>query len=85
MRQECKKNIERVLKKGKSPKNIRCCKYGFKRLCKTERIGIEEYLICFEEDPQDCRNSLLFGGTYYCDCPVRWYIKNKLEETVMHK
>ena len=66
--------IEEIIGKMKCPNNFRCYKSGFKELCRARDIGIENYLECLENDPQDCQFSIVYGIYYFCKCPLRYYL-----------
>ena len=62
------------------PKDFRCYKSGFRKLCKAKNIGLKEYLECLEENPTECVFSLSFGYSYLCKCPLRVYIAKVLKK-----
>jgi len=61
-------------------KRFECYQSGFTILCKAQDIGIESYLVCLEEDPQECPLSLPFGSLHFCKSPLRVYIAKKLKD-----
>ena len=61
------------------PKGFKCAKSGFDKLCRAKDIGLENYLECLEENPDDCPFALSFGYSYMCDCPLRVYLEKKLK------
>jgi hypothetical protein len=75
-----KKEIEEIISQFKCPKDFQCYKSGFEVLCKAKDIGIESFLLCFEEDPRKCKFSLALERGYLCECPLRIYIAKKLKK-----
>jgi len=80
MEEDHKKEIEEIIGGMKCPKDFKCYKSGFEDLCKAKDIGIELLLKCLEENPQKCLFSSPFGVGYLCQCPLRYYICNKLKK-----
>jgi hypothetical protein len=75
------KKIEKIISGFTCPKDFRCCKAGFKNLCKAKDVGIESYLKCLDDNPRDCPFAVPYGYTaYYCECPLRVYIAKKLKK-----
>jgi len=68
------KEIESIIGQMKCPKDFRCYKSGFKKLCKARDFGIENYLECLEENPQECKFAMSFGAMFICKCPLRYYL-----------
>ena len=62
----------------KCPKNFKCYKKKYEKLCKADYFGETTVLLCLEEEPQSCTFSLLFHNTYYCQCPLRNYIAEEI-------
>ena len=62
----------------KCPKNFKCYKKKYDKLCKTEYFGETKVLLCLEEEPQSCIFSLSYKDTYYCQCPLRNYIAEEI-------
>jgi len=77
---EVKKEIEEIIKQISCDKGVRCYKSGFKNLCKARDIGLDSYLECLEENPQDCKFSLFFGYSHFCQCPLRIYLAKRIKE-----
>jgi len=63
----------------KCPKNYHCYRTNYKELCKAEFLGKLKVVHCLEEDSQGCIFSLSYKDAYYCQCPVRNYIAEKIE------
>jgi len=80
MDQESQNEIERIIGQLKCSKDFVCYKSGFETLCKAEDVGMESHLSCLEEHPFACKFSVVFGGLYYCSCPLRIYIAKKLKK-----
>ena len=79
MEQEHKKQVEEILNGLKCSKDFVCYTSGLKRLCKAEDIGLDSFLVCLEEDPNDCKFfAVVFGDKHFCHCPLRVYIAKKL-------
>jgi len=78
-RKEYKKEIEDIIDGLKCPKDFRCYRLGLEYLCKAKDIGMESFLICSEEDPQQCRFAMSFGTSFFCTCPLRIYIAKELK------
>ena len=68
------KEIGSIIGEMKCPKDFRCYKSGFKELCKARDFGIENYLECLEEKPEECSFAMPFGILYVCKCPLRFYL-----------
>ena len=45
------KELEGIIDGVKCPKDFKCCRSGFKDLCKAQDVGIESFLECLEEEP----------------------------------
>jgi hypothetical protein len=80
MDQEYKKELEEIIDDLQCPKDFKCYKSGFETLCKAEDIGLESYLVCWEEDIRDCKFSFPFGDDCFCKCPLRIYIAKELNK-----
>ena len=79
MQQDSDKQIEEIIGRMKCPNDFRCWESGFEALCKARDIGQESFLECLEENPQECKFSLSFGYSYFCQCPLRVYIAKELK------
>lgn len=80
MKEEDRKKIEEIMAGMQCPKGFQCAKSGFERLCKSKDFGLENYLDCLEEIPQDCPFALPFGYGHFCQCPLRVYLGKKLKK-----
>ena len=79
MEQNQENELKEIMGGLSCPKDFKCYKERFKKLCKTRDVGLESYLECLEEDPFDCPFKISFGGVYYCNGPLRLYIASKLK------
>jgi hypothetical protein len=77
--QNNQREIEQILDAFTCPKDFRCYKSGFSKLCQAEDVG-EPYLKCLEKDRGDCAFLLSFANVHFCDCPLRFYIAKKLKK-----
>jgi hypothetical protein len=80
MDEEYKKEIEEIITQLTCDKDFICYKSGFEVLCKAKDVGSQSFIECLEEDPSDCKFSVLFGHTNFCECPLRVYIAKKLKK-----
>jgi len=72
--------IEKMIGGCTCPKDFLCYKSNFRNLCKAKDIGLESFIACLVRDPMECKFSLLFGGVFFCSCPVRIYIAKNLKK-----
>ena len=75
-----KKQIENIIGQMKCPKDFNCANSGFEELCKATDIGLDEYLVCLEENPSSCIFSQPYGKSYYCMCPLRVFIAKNIKK-----
>ena len=80
MEPDHKKEIEKIIREFDCPKGFVCYTSGFDSLCKAEDIGLEPYLACLDERPEECLFLLSYANVHYCDCPLRLYIAKKLKK-----
>jgi hypothetical protein len=80
MEQNHQKAIEEIMGGVTCPKDFKCYKLGFENLCKAKEVGLETFLECLEEHPQECAFSLDCGDYFYCTCPLRVYISKKFKK-----
>jgi len=78
MDEEIRQKIEEIVGQMKCPKDFECTKNGFERICKARDFGLDKYLECLEDNPQQCKFTLSFGYTYFCLCPLRVFIEKKI-------
>ena len=80
VKKEIQKDIEKIATGMNCQKDFICYTSDFTRICKVNIFGFEEVLGCGEEKPSDCIFSRKYLNTFQCTCPVRAYIKKKLEK-----
>lgn len=81
MDEEQKQRVQEIVDGMQCPRAFRCCRDNFANVCKAKDIGgIEAFLECLEENPQDCKFSVSFGFSHFCQCPLRVYIAKKLKK-----
>jgi hypothetical protein len=78
MDEDVKRELKEIIGGMSCPKDFRCYAGGLTVLCKAEDVGLESFLKCLEDNPRDCPFSLDYGGSHFCKCPLRVYIKKKL-------
>ena len=78
MEEEVRKTIEEIMGRTQCPKNFKCAESEFEVLCKAKDIGLDSYLECLEDDASRCEFALPFGNAYFCRCPIRVYVFEKL-------
>jgi hypothetical protein len=72
--QDPQKEIARIVGQLKCPKDFECYKSGLETPCKAKDVGLESHLVCLEKCPFQCKFSVVFGGLYYCNCPLHIYL-----------
>jgi hypothetical protein len=80
MKEEDRKKIEQLMADIQCPKDFKCAKSGFERLCMAKDFGHENYLECLEENPSSCIFAFSFGDVYHCECTLRAYLAKKLKK-----
>ncbi len=75
MKEEEYVQIQEIIGKIECPKNFLCADKGFEDLCKVMYFGARDYLVCLENDPQQC----IFCKSGVCTCPIRVYIAKHLK------
>ena len=80
MEKRHKKEIEEIIGDLKCPKDFKCYRSGFEKLCRARDTGIESYLECLEQNPSDCTFAVAFGSSFYCKCPIRVYLSKNLNK-----
>lgn len=80
MTEEERRKIEEIMAGMQCPKGFQCAALGFEHLCKAEDFGLESFMKCLEENPQDCSFNHPFGHIHLCQCPLRVYLGKKLKE-----
>ncbi len=62
-------------------KDFVCYTSGQLKLCKAEDVGLESYLVCLQEHPEECKFSVkVFGKKHFCQCPLRVYLAKKTKK-----
>ncbi len=74
-----RKKIQEIIGAMECPKHFRCAQSGFETLCRAVDCGTGNQLQCLEDDPSQCIFAFTFSGSYYCDCPLRLYLYEKLK------
>jgi hypothetical protein len=77
---ELEKGIAEIIGGLRCPKDFRCYRSGFENLCKAKDFGNRYLLECLEETPEQCKFSVVAGGSCFCHCPLRVYIAKKLKK-----
>ncbi len=80
MEQDYRKELEAIINGMTCPKDFKCYQAGLEKLCKAKDIGLQSFLECLEEYPRDCKFSLMFGDSFFCNCPLRVYIGKNLKK-----
>ncbi len=80
MDEEFKQKVEEIVGGMQCPRGFGCCRDNFANVCKAKDIGIETFLECSEEKPQECQFAMPFGNSHFCKCPLRIYIAKKLNK-----
>jgi len=80
VKKEIQKDIEKIAQGMDCQKDFICYTSDFTHICKVSIFGFEDVLECGEEKPSDCSFARKHLNTYQCTCPVRAYIKKKLEK-----
>lgn len=62
------------------PKGFRCVDKDCGQLCQARECGLENYLDCCEESPEQCSFALQFGDGHICRCPLRVYLAKELKK-----
>ena len=78
--EELEKEIAEIIGDLKCTKNFKCYRSGFENLCKAKDFGNRFLLECLEEIPEECKFSVVFGRSYFCQCPLRVYIAKKMKK-----
>ena len=72
------RDCEELFKDVECPKNFQCYKSDFAKAGKVRAQDSENFLECLEESADQCEFSLPCVDKYFCLCPVRIHIANKL-------
>ncbi len=80
MKEDVCNMIQEIMGEMQCPKDFKCAKYGFALLCKVKNHWQRDLLDCLEPNPSDCTFVLSLNDSYVCECPLRVYIKKKLNK-----
>jgi hypothetical protein len=80
MKEEDRKKIEQLMGEIECPKDFKCVKENFDRLCQAGKFGIDEHLECLEKNPAHCPFAVSFINRHFCICQMRMYIVQKLKK-----
>ena len=73
------KELEEIIGGMQCPKDFECYKSGLKSLCRAKKFDIYESLMCLNDnEAQKCLFSVRYAYKYFCNCPLRNYIADKL-------
>ena len=78
MKRIIRENIKQIIGEMQCPKDFKCAKSGFEKLCKAKYNCKKKQLECLESDPTDCEFSIDSVNEYFCSCPLRIFIARKL-------
>lgn len=78
--QQHKRQIEKIISQMQCSKDFKCYRQKFTNLSKVRDIGMETFVECLEEQPQQCEFLTPFGYKYFCKCPLRVYVAKNLEK-----
>jgi hypothetical protein len=81
MEKEKDVRMQQIMSQTKCDNDFRCCKLGFKNLCKAKIVGDGQLLDCSKCGPSACLRPNLkecgyhtpFGFGCFCTCPLHIY------------
>lgn len=73
------KEIQEIMGEMTCTKDFKCAASGFQQICKADDHGVEDFLLCLDEDPMSCKFVVPFGENLYCRCPLRVHLAKKLK------
>ena len=74
-----KKELEEIIGSMQCPKEFECYKSGLNSLCKAKKFDVYESLMCLnDEEAQKCLFAVRYAYKYFCQCPLRNYIAEKV-------
>ena len=79
MDQEKLKEIKQIMGEMTCTKGFKCAASGFQKVCKANDHGVDDVLLCLEEDHVSCNFVVLYGENHYCQCPLRVHLAKKLK------
>ena len=77
---EHKEKIEQIMAEMNCPKDFKCYKSDFEKLCKAKDNGLNGYADCLESDWDTCPFKLSFGYGKFCCCPLRVYFAQNVDK-----
>lgn len=51
-----------------------CVQNGFSDICKARDLGLENYVDCLSERPNNCQFAMSFGNGHLCTCTARVFL-----------
>lgn len=72
--------IEQLMEEMGCPKDFKCVKENFDRLCQVRKFGRDEHFECLEKNPSNCPFAIPSIYRYICICPLRTHIVQKLKK-----
>ncbi len=79
MDEEKLKEIQTIMGDMTCTKGFKCAASGFQKICKAGDHGVEDVLLCLEEDHVSCKFVVPYGENHYCRCPLRVHLAKKLK------
>ena len=73
-----KKKVLQMVEDCGCNKACTCADSDFEDVAPVRHLTGSNLLECYTEKAKGCKFGLPFGGTYFCRCPVRSYIKREL-------
>lgn len=80
MKKEDRKKIEQLMRQMECPKDFKCVKENFDRLCKVRKFELDDHLECLEKNPSHCPFAIPFIHQHICICQMRMFIIQKLKK-----
>jgi len=80
MEQDYTEEIEKIMRGMNCQKDFECYKSGLRYLCKTQDAGMEDYLLCLEDQSHECSFSSIVGKNTHCSCPLLYHMSKRLEK-----
>ena len=74
MDNKAEEQIKQITDNMQCPNDFVCVKSNYETLCKAKNIGMRDFLQCEDQDSAVCKFSLPFGNSYFCKCPMRYFI-----------
>lgn len=79
-KEEARKKVEALKREIECPKDFKCVKENFTRLCKVREFGFDEHLECLDDNPSHCPFAVPFIYRHVCICPIRKHLIKKLKK-----